>query len=161
MDLPPNVHSHTGVTSPTASIASSTTVPTLRDSPTDYFDQGKPIVVGEERFRSLTELKWGEFESNGLWGLESSETVAPIAGRNDLPHARSTDDGRWMGKGDAETTNETKTGRGELRRGGAIQRLGHVVANETCDTRVGSLARGLAVSGSLVEAPVEDKQGSN
>jgi hypothetical protein len=83
------------------------------------------------------------------------------AGRNDLPHARSTDDGRWTGKGDAETTNETKTGRGELRRGGAIQRLGHVVANETCDTRVGSLVRGLAVSGSLVEAPVEEKQGSN
>jgi hypothetical protein len=73
MDLPPNFHPHMGVTSSNASIASSTTVSTLGDSPTDYFGLGKPAVAGEERFRSLTDLKWGEFESMGFGGLESSE----------------------------------------------------------------------------------------
>ena len=59
MDLPPNLYPHTGVASSNASIASSTTVSTLGDSPTDYFGLGKPVVAGEGRFRSLTELKWG------------------------------------------------------------------------------------------------------
>ncbi len=33
------------------------TVSTLGDGPTDYFGMGKLAVTGEERFRSLTELK--------------------------------------------------------------------------------------------------------
>jgi len=37
MDLPPNLQPHTGVASSNASIASSTTVSTLGDRPTDYF----------------------------------------------------------------------------------------------------------------------------
>ena len=73
MDLPPNFHPHTGVASSNASIASSTTVSTLGDSPTDYFGLGKPAVAGEERFRSLTELKWGEFEALGFGGLDPAE----------------------------------------------------------------------------------------
>jgi hypothetical protein len=73
MDLPPNLHPHTGVTSSNASIASSTTVSTLGDSPTDYFGLGKPAIAGEERFRSLTELKWGEFEALGFGGLDPAE----------------------------------------------------------------------------------------
>ena len=73
MDLPPNLHPHTGVASSNASIASSTTVSTLGDSPTDYFGLGKPGVAGEERFRSLTELKWGEFETLGFGGLDPAE----------------------------------------------------------------------------------------
>ena len=68
MDLPPNFHPHTGIASSNASIASSTTVSTLGDSPTDYFGLGKPAVAGEERFRSLTELKWGESEVLGFGG---------------------------------------------------------------------------------------------
>jgi len=71
MDLPPNFHPHIGVASPNASIASSTTASTLGDSPMDYFGLGKPVVAGEERFRSLTDLKWGEFEAMGFG--ESSE----------------------------------------------------------------------------------------
>ena len=71
MDLPPNLHSHTGVASSNASIVSSTTVSTLGDSPTDYFGLEKPAVAGEERFRSLTELKWGEFEAMGFRGAGS------------------------------------------------------------------------------------------
>jgi hypothetical protein len=73
MGLPPNFHPHTGVASSNASIASSTTVSTLGDSSTDYFGLGKPAVVGEEQFRSLTDLKWGEFEAMGFGGAESSE----------------------------------------------------------------------------------------
>jgi hypothetical protein len=59
MDLPPNFHPHPGVAS--------------GDSPNDYFGAGKPTVAGEERFRNLTDLKWGEFESMGFGGLESGE----------------------------------------------------------------------------------------
>jgi len=33
---------------------------------------GKPAVAGEERFRSFTELKWDEFEADGLRGPGSS-----------------------------------------------------------------------------------------
>jgi hypothetical protein len=73
MDLPPTFHPHIGVASSNASIASSMTASTLGDSPTDYFGLGKPVVAGEERFRSLTDLRWGEFEAMGFGGLESSE----------------------------------------------------------------------------------------
>jgi hypothetical protein len=74
MDLPPNFHPHTGITSSTpSSISSSTTVSTLADSANDFFGLGKPAVAGEERFRSLTDLKWGEFESMGFGGLDASE----------------------------------------------------------------------------------------
>ena len=62
MDLPPNIHPHTGVASSNTSTPSFATVSTLGDRPTDYFGLGKPVVAGEERFRSLTELKLGEFE---------------------------------------------------------------------------------------------------
>ena len=70
MDLPPNFHPQTGVASSNASTASSTTISTLGD---DFFGVGKPAVAGEERFRSLTDLKWGEFEAMGFGGLEQSE----------------------------------------------------------------------------------------
>jgi hypothetical protein len=72
MNLLPSFHPHTGIASSNASIASSMTVSTLGDSQTDYFGLGKPGVAGEERFRGLTELKWGEFETMGFGGLESS-----------------------------------------------------------------------------------------
>ena len=42
-------------------------------SPPDYFGLGKPAVAGEERFRSLTELKWGEFEAMDFGGLDPAE----------------------------------------------------------------------------------------
>ena len=73
MDLPPYFHPHTGVASSNASIASSTTVSTLGESPTDYFGLGKSVVAEEERFRSLTERKWGEFEAMGFGGLDPAE----------------------------------------------------------------------------------------
>jgi len=50
MDLPPNFPLHTGVASSNVLIASLTTVSTLHNSQTDYFDLGKPSVTGEEQF---------------------------------------------------------------------------------------------------------------
>ncbi|KAH9059462.1 hypothetical protein EDB83DRAFT_2387941 [Lactarius deliciosus] len=73
MDLPPNFHPHIGVASSNASIASSATVSSVGDSPTDYFGLGKPALAGEERFRNLTDLRWGEFEAMGFGGLDPAE----------------------------------------------------------------------------------------
>ena len=70
---PPDSHPHTGAASSDPSIAFSTTLSTLGESPMDYFGSGKPAVAGEERFRSLTELKWGEFEALGFGGLDPAE----------------------------------------------------------------------------------------
>jgi len=73
MDLPPNFHPDTGVASSNAAIAS-TAVPTLGDdSPMDYFGLLKPAIAGEERFRNLTDRRWGEFEAMGFGDPESSE----------------------------------------------------------------------------------------
>ncbi|KAH9953078.1 hypothetical protein BC827DRAFT_1387385 [Russula dissimulans] len=45
------------------STASSTTVPTVADSPTsDHFGPEKPAVVGEARFQSLRRLRQGQGE---------------------------------------------------------------------------------------------------
>ena len=73
MDLPPDFHPHTGVASSNASIVSSATKSSVGDSPTNYFGFGKPALAGEERFRNLTDLKWGEFEAMGFGGLDPAE----------------------------------------------------------------------------------------
>jgi hypothetical protein len=64
---------HMGVASSNTSIASCTTVSTIGDSATDLFGLGKPAVAVEERFRSLTKLKWGEFEAMCFGRLDPSE----------------------------------------------------------------------------------------
>ncbi|PPQ99370.1 hypothetical protein CVT24_009200 [Panaeolus cyanescens] len=72
MDLPPNFHPDTA---PGAAInintsissASSTSSPSSLLPDSDYFGIG--VREGEDRFRSLTDLKWGEFESSGFGGL--------------------------------------------------------------------------------------------
>ena len=74
MDLPPNFHPHIGVASSNVSIASSATTSSIGgDSLTDYFGLGKPALAGEERFRNLTDLRWGEFEAMGVGGLDPAE----------------------------------------------------------------------------------------
>ena len=74
MDLPPNFHPHIGVASSNVSIASSATTSSIGgDSITDYFGLGKPALAGEERFRNLTDLRWGEFEAMGVGGLDPAE----------------------------------------------------------------------------------------
>lgn len=75
MDLPHNFHPHTGVpvASSNASIASSATTSSVGDSQADYFGLGKPALAGEERFRNLADLRWGEFEAMGFGGLDPAE----------------------------------------------------------------------------------------
>jgi hypothetical protein len=70
MDLPLSFHPDTGAgTDSISSIASSTlsATSTLFDD-RDYFglNNGFSTREGEDRFRSLTDLKWGEFESMGF-----------------------------------------------------------------------------------------------
>jgi hypothetical protein len=71
MDLPLSFHPDTGTesiasTSSTASSTFSATSTLLDDR--DYFglNSGFSIREGEDRFRSLTDLKWGEFETMGF-----------------------------------------------------------------------------------------------
>ncbi|KAF9220710.1 hypothetical protein BS17DRAFT_713899 [Gyrodon lividus] len=74
MDMPPNFHPYTspaaGVSSTTSSTSSATS--TLWDEK-DTFALGLGIREGEDRFRTLTELKWGEFEAMGFGTLEANE----------------------------------------------------------------------------------------
>ncbi|KIM44224.1 hypothetical protein M413DRAFT_17962 [Hebeloma cylindrosporum] len=82
MDMPANFHPDvapgTGTVpglKPSQSTSSSSyvsTAPSLSTAPssapdTDYFGLG--VREGEDKFRSLTDLKWGEFESMGFSGL--------------------------------------------------------------------------------------------
>ena len=53
-------------------------ITTLGDRQTDYFGLGKLSVVGEERFRSLTELKWGRVRNDGLWGTGIKRKETPV-----------------------------------------------------------------------------------
>jgi len=39
----------------------------------DYFGLGLGNREGEDRFRSLTDLKWGEFETMGFGGLGADD----------------------------------------------------------------------------------------
>lgn len=76
MDLPQNFHPETGagstamtmVPSTSSSTSSATSSSLLEDK--DLFGVGRE---GEDRFRSLTDLKWGEFESMGFGGLGTDE----------------------------------------------------------------------------------------
>ncbi|KAI0034802.1 hypothetical protein K488DRAFT_77022 [Vararia minispora EC-137] len=66
MDLPANFHPQTATAGSSASTTSSGSSSLLDD---DYFGLGKE----DERFKSLTDLKWGEFEVMGFGGLGSDE----------------------------------------------------------------------------------------
>ncbi|KAF9234382.1 hypothetical protein BU15DRAFT_52692 [Melanogaster broomeanus] len=72
MDMPPNFHPYigAGVLSTTSSASSATS--TLCDEK-DSFAAGLGIRQGEDRFRTLTDLKWGEFETMGFGTLEADE----------------------------------------------------------------------------------------
>lgn len=76
MVLPPNFHpdTATGTSSPvapslTSSISTASTVSSFLDDEHGLLGK-KPE---EDRFRSLTDLKWGEFEAMGFGGLEPDE----------------------------------------------------------------------------------------
>ncbi|KAI0067395.1 hypothetical protein BV25DRAFT_1819719 [Artomyces pyxidatus] len=70
MDLAPNFHPQLGAGTVNSVSSSSTS---SASSGEDYFGLGKGAIGGEERFRSLTDLKWGEFEALGFGGLDSNE----------------------------------------------------------------------------------------
>ncbi|KAF8452313.1 hypothetical protein L210DRAFT_3638868 [Boletus edulis BED1] len=64
MDMPASFHPYTGPTG-TSSATSSTSSATSKSS--DEKDKlGLGFREGEDRFRTLTELKWGEFENSGF-----------------------------------------------------------------------------------------------
>lgn len=72
MDMPGNFHPYTGSAVGTSSATSSTSSATSTSS--DEKDQhGLGIRRGEDRFRTLTELKWGEFEASGFGALGADE----------------------------------------------------------------------------------------
>ncbi|KAG1858566.1 hypothetical protein F4604DRAFT_1931092 [Suillus subluteus] len=70
MDLPSHVHPYTGPGIVPASTTNSTS-----SSLTDDRDAGMGLGLreGEERFRSLTDLKWGEFEMMGFGTVAADE----------------------------------------------------------------------------------------
>ena len=68
MDLLPTFHARINVASSSASIASSAV---LRY----YFGLGELEITDEERSRSPTATKWGEFEATAFDGLESSDKM--------------------------------------------------------------------------------------
>ena len=80
MDLTSAFHPDTGTgpagfvstTSSTSSHASSSAF--YGDEPRDHFSLGHSLLSGrEDRFTSLADLKWGEFETLGFTGLETTE----------------------------------------------------------------------------------------
>ena len=75
MNLPANFHPYTtaGSNLSVSSTTSSKLSTLVEDS--DYFGlgKGKETSLNEERFRSLTDLKWGEFEAMGFGGLGTDE----------------------------------------------------------------------------------------
>ncbi|TFK38371.1 hypothetical protein BDQ12DRAFT_683547 [Crucibulum laeve] len=87
MNMPPNFHPDTGTypsnlsSAPSASstISAATTSTLLSASSSgsngDYFGLGLGGREGEERFRSLTDMKWGEFESMGFSEIGDSKKL--------------------------------------------------------------------------------------
>ena len=69
MDMSANFHPHTSPTIGMSSATSSTSSATSRSSDAN----GLGIRPGEDRFRTLTDLKWGEFEAMGFGAMEADE----------------------------------------------------------------------------------------
>lgn len=71
MDMPGNFHPYT---SPTNVGTSSATSSTSSGTSGDEKDKlGLGIKEGGDRFRNLTDLKWGEFEAMGFGAMEAAE----------------------------------------------------------------------------------------
>ncbi|KAG1748080.1 hypothetical protein EDB19DRAFT_1893817 [Suillus lakei] len=70
MDLPSHVHPYTGpgITPASATNSTSSSLSDDRDAV-----MGLGLREGEERFRSLTDLKWGEFETMGFGAVTADE----------------------------------------------------------------------------------------
>ncbi|CCM00227.1 uncharacterized protein FIBRA_02255 [Fibroporia radiculosa] len=77
MDLPPNFHPDSGTSSASSTISApslSSSVSTASSITIDEKEHGfLGTRAGEDRFRSLTDLKWGEFEIMGFGDLGADE----------------------------------------------------------------------------------------
>ncbi|EMD35972.1 hypothetical protein CERSUDRAFT_138713 [Gelatoporia subvermispora B] len=78
MDLPPNFHPDTGAGSSTStlSVPSLTSSVSTASSASTLFDDREHGILsgaGEDRFRSLTDLKWGEFEVMGFGNVGADD----------------------------------------------------------------------------------------
>lgn len=82
MDMSSNFHPDTGagsnpiMTVPSTSSSISSQSSTLLGDDKDYSGLGNGLMgnrAGEDKFRSLTDLKWGEFEEMGFGGLGTDE----------------------------------------------------------------------------------------
>ncbi|THH32670.1 hypothetical protein EUX98_g1528 [Antrodiella citrinella] len=74
MVLSPNFHPEVGTGTAAPSLTSSVSTASTASS---FLDDGEHGLLGqkpeEDKFRSLTDLKWGEFESMGFGGLNNDE----------------------------------------------------------------------------------------
>jgi hypothetical protein len=82
MDLPANFHPETGAGSSTSTISAPSLSASISTSSTasSLFDDKELGVLGaartpEDRFRSLTDLKWGEFEAMGFGDLAADKKL--------------------------------------------------------------------------------------
>lgn len=83
MDLPSNFHPDMGSGSSTSTISSapslSSSISTSSTTSSLFDDKEPGLHIGsrtpEDRFRSLTDLKWGEFESLGFGGLSDTKKL--------------------------------------------------------------------------------------
>lgn len=76
MDLPPNFHPDLGGSSSSLSSSPSlSTSPSTSSTTSSFFDEKEPGLLGtaEDRFRSLTDLKWGEFEVMGFGSVGADD----------------------------------------------------------------------------------------
>ena len=80
MDLPPNFHPDTGAGSSTSTMSSApslTASVSTSSTTSSIFDDREHGMLGsrvqEDRFRSLTDLKWGEFESMGFGSVGADD----------------------------------------------------------------------------------------
>lgn len=77
MDLAPNFHPDTGAGSTSSSVSApslSSSVSSV-SSATSLDELGTLARPGEDRFRSLTDLKWGEFEIMGFGDLTDDKKL--------------------------------------------------------------------------------------
>ncbi|KAG6336201.1 hypothetical protein ID866_2878 [Astraeus odoratus] len=75
MDMPPNFHPHTGPGSGLSSMTSSTSSNTSTLDDREHLGVGLSLGnrEGEDRFKTLTEMKWVEFEMAGFSSFEVSD----------------------------------------------------------------------------------------
>ncbi|KZT03110.1 uncharacterized protein LAESUDRAFT_660514 [Laetiporus sulphureus 93-53] len=77
MDLPPNFHPDSGAGSASSSINAPSLTSSVSTASSTLFDEKDHGILGartgEDRFRSLTDLKWGEFEVMGFGDLGADD----------------------------------------------------------------------------------------